>query len=143
MGTRIACVRIKGPVCNIFYIVVYIPHKGRTCVPFAKDTIQQLRNLLSTVRKSDCVILEGDFNCQLRRNVPGCTGKWSMTTRPDDGHEEQILDLMRENDLFAAGMLFKPKKKISRLQSHTVQKWQTKGPGSWTTFVSLAGGNHS
>ena len=111
VGTRIAWVRIKGPVCNIFYIVVYIPHKGRTCAPFAKDTIQQLRKLLSTVRKSDCVILAGDFNCQLRRNVPGCTGKWSMTTRPDDGHEEQILDLMRENDLFAAGTLFKPKKK--------------------------------
>ena len=34
-----------------------------------------------------------------------------MTMRPDDGHEEQILDLMRENDLFAAGTLFKPKTK--------------------------------
>ena len=55
--------------------------------------------------------IAGDFNCQLRRNVAGCTGKWCMTTRPDDGHEELILDLMRENDLFAVGTLFKPKTK--------------------------------
>ena len=43
VGTRIAWVRLKGPVCNIFYIVAYIPHKGRTCAPYAKDTVQQLR----------------------------------------------------------------------------------------------------
>ena len=78
VGTRIAWVRIKGPVCNIFYIVVYISHKDRTRDPYVKDTIQQLRKLLSTVRKSDCVILAGDFNCQPRRNVSGCTGKWCM-----------------------------------------------------------------
>ena len=34
-----------------------------------------------------------------------------MTTRPDEGHEEQMLDLMRDNDLFAVGTLFKPKTK--------------------------------
>ena len=111
VGTRIAWVRLKGPVCNLFYIVAYIPHKGRKSAPYAKDTIAQLRKLLSTVRKSECVILAGDFNCQLRRHVPGCTGKWCMTTKQDDGHEEQILDLMRENDLFAVDTLFKPKTK--------------------------------
>ena len=73
VDTRIAWVRLKGPVCNIFYVIAYIPHKGRTCAPFTQDTIQQLRKLLSTVRKSECVILTGDFNCQLRRNVTGCT----------------------------------------------------------------------
>ena len=31
-------VKIKGPVCNIFYIVVYIPHKGRSASPVASDT---------------------------------------------------------------------------------------------------------
>ena len=30
VGTRIAWVHLKGLVCNLFYIVVYIPHKGRT-----------------------------------------------------------------------------------------------------------------
>ena len=52
------------------FIVVYILHKGRTSTPYAEDTILQLKKLLRTVRKSECVILVGDFNCQLRRNVP-------------------------------------------------------------------------
>ena len=46
VGTRIAWVRIAGPVCNIFFIVTYIPHKGRTQKPRAKDTITQLQQLL-------------------------------------------------------------------------------------------------
>ena len=43
VGTRIAWVRLSGPVCNIFYVVVYIPHKGRTQKPVAQDTITQLK----------------------------------------------------------------------------------------------------
>ena len=76
VGTRIAWVRLAGPICNLFIVVVYIPHKGRTKAPTAQDTMQQLKTLLSTVPKSDCVILGDDLNCQLQRNVPGCTGKW-------------------------------------------------------------------
>ena len=59
VGTRIAWVRIAGPVCNIFFVVVYIPHKGRTTKPMTKDTIQQLKELLQTVSRSDCIILGG------------------------------------------------------------------------------------
>ena len=112
VGTHIAWVRISGPVCNIFYIVVYIPHKGRTNKPYAKDTISQIKKLLTTVKKSDCVILAGDFNCQLQCNVQGCTGKWSMTERDDGGHGSEMLNLMREFDLFAVDTLFKPKRKM-------------------------------
>ena len=105
--------RLKGPVCNIFYIVTYIPHKGKTKAPRAKDTIQLLAELLKTVNKSDCIILCGDFNCQLQRNVPGCTGKWTMTKKPNKkGHGDQILSLMREHDLFAVGTMFKPERKM-------------------------------
>ena len=113
VGTRIAWVRIKGPVCNIFYVVVYIPHKGRKAKPVAKDTIKLLKELLKTVHKSDCIILAGDFNCQLQRNVKGCTGQWSMTERPNkNGHGKEILNLMQEFDLFAMGTAFKPEKKL-------------------------------
>ena len=70
VGTKIAWVRLKDPVCNIFYIVAYIPHKGRTTSPKAEDTIEQLAKLLQKARKSECVILGGDFNCQLQRHVP-------------------------------------------------------------------------
>ena len=111
VGTRIAWARIKGPICNIFYIVVYIPHKGRTVAPKAEDTIAQLEKLLQTVRKSECVIIGGDFNCQLQRSVQGCTGKWCMTKYENKGHGNKILDMMRAHDLCAVGTFFKPKRK--------------------------------
>ena len=75
VGTRIAWVKIAGPTCNIFFIVVYIPHKGRKTKPTAQDTIAQLKKLMQSIRKSDCIVLGGDFNCQLQRNVPGCTDR--------------------------------------------------------------------
>ena len=56
VDTRIAWVRIAGPVCNIYFIVTYVPHKGRT-KPSAKDTIKQLKELLKTIKKSECVVL--------------------------------------------------------------------------------------
>ena len=109
VGTRIAWVRLKGPVCPIFYIVVYIPHKYRKESPFAHETIEQLEVLLNSVNKKDCIVICGDFNCQLRRNVEGCTGKWSMTARNEKkGHDQQVLTLMRQHDLFAVDTRFKP-----------------------------------
>ena len=113
VGTRIAWARIAGPICNIFFVVAYIPHKGRTTKPTATDTLEQLRKLLRTVRKSECIVLCGDFNCQLQRNVQGCTGQWCMTQRPNqNGHGDEVLELMRQNDLFAVCTLFKPKRKM-------------------------------
>ena len=113
VGTRIVWTRIEGSVCNLFVLVVTcMPHKGRSC-PSTQDTMKQLMDLLSTVRRCDYIILMGDFNYQLRRNVPGYTGKWCMTTRPDNGHGGEMLNLLRKHDLFAADTLpvFKSKKK--------------------------------
>ena len=111
VGSRIVWVRIAGPICNLFVIITYIPHKGRKTAPTATDTIEQLKSLLRTVPKSDCVILGGDMNCQLQRDVPRCTGKWSMTVKPDNGHGEEFLELMRLHDLFAVDTLFKSRRK--------------------------------
>ena len=111
VGTRIAWVRLEGPICNLFVVVVYIPHKGRNVSPTAEDVIEQIGKLLQTVPKHDCVILGGDLNCQLQRNVPGCTGKWSMTQKADNGHGTMVLDLMRTHDLFTVGTALRPKKK--------------------------------
>ena len=114
VGTRIAWVRLSGPVYNIFYVVAYIPHKGRTVAPVAKDTIRLLKELLKTVKKSDYIILAGDdFNCQIQKNVQGCTGQWCMTKIPNiNGHGEEILNLIREYDLFAVDTSFKPGRKL-------------------------------
>ena len=111
IGARIVWVRLAGPVCNLFVIVTYVPHRGRTKAPFAADTIAQIKNLMTTINKADCIIWMGDLNCELQRNVQGCTGKWCMTTRKDNGHGEEILDLMRNFDLFAVDTLFKPARK--------------------------------
>ena len=134
VGTRIVWVKIAGPVCNIFFIATYIPHKGRTQKPRAEDTIKQLQQLMKTIPKSDCIMLAGDFNCQLPRNTPGCTGRWCMTTRMNEkGHGQQVLDLMRQNDLFAVGTMFKPKKKLwsdkyRRCNATYLQKDEKKRP---------------
>ena len=111
VGARIAYVLLEGPVCDLFIAVPYIPHKGRKKAPYAKDTIQQLRELLKRVGKTTCIVVMGDLNCELQRNVENCTGKWCMTKRKDNGRGEQILELMREFDLFAVDTLFKPARK--------------------------------
>ena len=70
VGTRIIWVRITSSICDLFVIVIYIPHKGRTN-PSVQDTIEKIKELLNTIERFDCVILMDDFNCQLRRNVQG------------------------------------------------------------------------
>ena len=95
VGPRIAWVRIKGSVCPIFFITVYVPHKYRKVSPMAADTLAQLDALLRTIPKNDCVVVCGDFNCQLKRNIPGCTGRWAMTKQFEKvGHDREVIDMM-------------------------------------------------
>ena len=103
---------MTGPVCNLFIIVTYIPHRGRTKTPFTQDTIGKVKELMKTIKKGDCTIWMGDLNCELQRNVQGCTGKWSMTKKKDSGHGEEVLELMRQYDLFAVDTLFKLVRKV-------------------------------
>ena len=91
VGARIVYVRLEGPVCNLFVVVPYIPHKGRTRAPYAQDTITQLRKLLKTVCRRDCIIIMGDLNYELQRNLENCTGQWCMTKKQDNGHGKDIL----------------------------------------------------
>ena len=91
----------------MFFIVSYIPHKGRKRESFTLDTIEKIRELLTTMCKTDCVIWMGDFNCELQRHVKDCTGKWCMTKRQNNGHGSEILDLMWTFDLFVVDTLFK------------------------------------
>ena len=57
VGTRIAWVRLWGPICPIFFIVVYVPHKYHTATPQATDTLTQLDALIKTVPKNDCLVI--------------------------------------------------------------------------------------
>ena len=112
VGSRIVWVRIDGPVCPLFIVCVYIPHKYRQN-PCATDILGQLETLLSDckkIKKNDCLIIMGDFNCELQRNIPGVTGQWLMNKRPDNGHSKDLVNLMQAHDLFAVDSLFRPKR---------------------------------
>ena len=103
--------RLRGPICPIFFVVVYVPHKYRA-IPQAGYTLAELEALLKTVPKNDCVVVCGDFNCQLKRNVAGLTDKWSMTQKFEKvGHDKTLLDLMCTQELFAVDTKFKPRAK--------------------------------
>ena len=45
-----------------------------------------------------------------------------MNTRPDDGHSSQVMDLMRQHDLFAIQLVQTEKKKVNR--QHTRKGFQ-------------------
>lgn len=92
---RIVWVRLDGPVCPLFVICVYVPYKFKKNSPFAEEVLTQLESLLvncKKIRPMDCVIIMGDLNCELQHNVSGCTGKWLMNERPDNGHGLRVLD---------------------------------------------------
>ena len=112
VGSRIVWVRIDGPVCPLFIVCVYVPHKYRQ-QPCAADVLAQLDKLLADckkIKKNDCLIILGDFNCELQRNIEGVTGQWFMNKRPDNGHSNNLVQVMRTNDLFAVDSLFRPKR---------------------------------
>ena len=112
VGSRIAWVRINGPVCPLFIVCIYVPHKFRQ-QPCATDVLSQLETLLSDckkIKKNDCLIVMGDFNCEIQRNIEGVSGKWFMNKRPDDGHSKDLVHLMQAHDLFAVDSLFRPKR---------------------------------
>ena len=101
IGSRIVWVRIKGPVCPLFLICVYIPHKHRS-QPDAKSVLTQLNDFLTTsnkIKKTDCIIIMGDFNCELQRNIQGCTDKWLMTKKADNVHIKDLENVMRAHDI--------------------------------------------
>ena len=79
-GNRVCWVRLEGPICNMFIIAVYMPHRGRVS-PSQDDTLRDLQRVLKKVPKGDCVCVIGDFNEQLQSCVDDLTGKW--TACPD------------------------------------------------------------
>ena len=106
-GERICWVRLEGPVCHLFVIAVYLPHRGRVS-PSQDDTLQDLHKVLKKVPKNDCICILGDLNEQLAANVQGATGPW--TGGPPSKNSDKIIEFMRMYDLRAANTYFEPKK---------------------------------
>ena len=75
-GERICWARIKGPVCHLFVIAVYLPHRGHT-MPSQDDTLNDLHKVLSEVPEHDCVCILGDLNEQVEANIQGHTDSYT------------------------------------------------------------------
>ena len=105
-GERVCYVRIQGPVCSLFIVAAYLPHRGRVA-PDQDDTIADLHEALKKASTKDCIVLLGDFNEQLPGNIANRTGKWVGGEPSKNAHK--ILDLMHMYDLYAVNTHFEPK----------------------------------
>ena len=104
---RVCFVRLEGPVCNLFIVACYLPHRGRTA-PSQDDTICDLHTALKKAGSKDCIVLLGDFNEQLPGNIKNRTGKWVAGEASKNANK--IMDLMQLYDLFAVNTQFEPKR---------------------------------
>ena len=107
-GERVCYVRLKGPVCNLFVIAVYLPHRGRV-QPNQDDTLRDLETVLAKVPKRDCVCIMGDLNEQLEGGVQDRTGKW--VAGPKTPNADKIMQLLQLHELTAMNTTFQPKRK--------------------------------
>ena len=53
-GERVAYVRLKGPITNLFTIVPHVPHRVRVA-PCQDDTLHDLETIIRRVPKGDCM----------------------------------------------------------------------------------------
>ena len=60
-GEWVYWVRLKGPVCDLFVVAVYMSHKGRVS-PDQNQTLEDIRKVLADIPARDCICLLGDFN---------------------------------------------------------------------------------
>ena len=104
-GERVCWVRLRGPICHLFIIDVYVSHRTRTA-PSQGDTMHDLEKVLSCVPQGDCTCVAGDFNEQLPACAAGRTGKYVGGTQSPNA--DKIIELMQRHDLIAANTLFAP-----------------------------------
>jgi exonuclease III len=71
-----------------------------------------LENLILKANSNDCVVILGDFNCKLGRNINKLAGKWCIHKTPNP-EGRQLLEMMQHANLRAASTFFQPKKRKS------------------------------
>ena len=106
-SSRVVFARIRADPCNLFIIGVYMPHAQRKQQPYFSDTLNRLDEVLQQVRNNYCVIILGNLNCKLARNIPKRTGRWWIH-KDSKRNGEEILDLMNRRNLCAISTMFKP-----------------------------------
>ena len=139
IGARIVWVKLRGFTCDMCVVGVYIPHRFRKRAPFQTDTLQELREFLHTIPSSMQVVVAGDFNAKLARNMEGIVGKYAMHPRCDEGGSE-LASIMRETDLVAASTYFRPKASQSLGNATYVNsKSQAKQTASQIDYILVSG----
>jgi exonuclease III len=111
-GTRIVWVRLRGADYNTIFVSVYVPHKYRAC-PSQAEMLQELETLCRMLQHkfpTDQLIVAGDMNAKLTRNVQNLTGRYCMHYYSDSGGE-RLMELMAHTNLVAASTRFAPSKK--------------------------------
>ena len=86
-----------------------MPHNNRKLKPFASDVLKQLEEILSQVNQHDCVILLGDLNCKLGRNMNNLTGRWCVHKYANK-EGELMLTLMQTMKLTAVSTYFQSRR---------------------------------
>jgi exonuclease III len=127
IGARIVWAKLGGLLVDLYVIGVYIPHKHRRREPFQESTLKQLRAFLQSLPKRSAIMVLGDFNARLKRDVKGLTGKYSMHYYCDSGGTE-VMDIMREADLFAVSTAFQPEKGSALGNATYISKTQGASP---------------
>ena len=131
-GERVCWVRLKGPVCNLFTIAVYLPHRGRV-QPNQDDTLRDLEAVLSReVAPGDCVCIMGDLNEQLEGGVKSRTGKWVAGEKSSKA--DKIMQLLQLHELTAINTTFQPKRK-SALYTYLQTKCKDKDANDYGEYV--------
>ena len=65
----------------------------RKHLQYKQDTLNQLQSLIKTVTQGNCLVIYGDFDRQLKRNIPVLTGKCVMIKKHEkQGHDQELLD---------------------------------------------------
>ena len=108
-GSRIVYARIRANPCDLFVIGAYMPHSQRKCKPFPADTLKQLEDIISRVSQHTCIILLGDFNCKLERNISKVTGQWCVHTSCNREGKE-FRDMLQRLKLVAISTFFQPQR---------------------------------
>jgi hypothetical protein len=115
VGSRIVWVQLQVEKWDrpLIIVSVYIPYCGHKN-PTPAHTIQELDQLLERKQfQSAEVLVCGDWNCQLGRKLPGCTGRWCVRDRTPSRYAAMAADicgLMRRHHLRALETDFEPAK---------------------------------
>ena len=107
-SSRVVWCRLEGLYCNLFVIGAYVAHQYRV-EPSQEDVWCDIVQCAKKARKGDCLVLMGDMNGKLAREIEGYSGKYCMHPRSNAGGE-LMLDFMKMFSMRAVSTDFKPKK---------------------------------